>query len=31
MTRVITKTGIDFIKTTMLNHYIKSGYVLAIA
>jgi len=31
MIKVMTSKGFDFIKSTMLNHYIKSGYVLALA
>lgn len=32
MTRVITKNGKqDLVKTSMLNHFIRSGYVVSIA
>jgi hypothetical protein len=31
MLKVITKNGVDYIKATMLHHYIKTGYALALA
>jgi hypothetical protein len=31
MQKVHTRKGFDYIKSSMLNHYVKSGYVLALA
>jgi hypothetical protein len=31
MIKVMTSRGFDFIKSSLLNYYIKSGYVLALA
>ena len=31
MIHIITPYGFDFIKVSMLNHYISNGYCIAIA